>query len=65
MLHFESLGLLEAEKGIAGGIQAAKALGKAMAFCRRRDHFRRMDRHGRMTEPIAICAFIRKAYRRR
>src|SRR6266849_3952386 len=32
MLHFESLGLIEAEKGIAAGIQAAKALGKAMAF---------------------------------
>ena len=25
MLHFESLGLIEAEKGIAGGIQAARA----------------------------------------
>jgi uncharacterized protein GlcG (DUF336 family) len=32
MLHFESLGLSEAEKGIAAGIQAAKNLGKAMAF---------------------------------
>ena len=32
MLQFESLGLLEAEKAIAGGIAAAKAVGKAMAF---------------------------------
>ena len=32
MLHFESLGLIEAEKAIAAGIQAAKALGKAMGF---------------------------------
>jgi uncharacterized protein GlcG (DUF336 family) len=32
MLHFESLGLTEAEKAIAGGVAAARALGKAMAF---------------------------------
>lgn len=32
MLYFESLSLVEAEKGIAGGVAAARALGKAMAF---------------------------------
>src|SRR5215471_13755600 len=32
MLQFDSLGLIEAEKGIAGGIAAARALNKAMAF---------------------------------
>ena len=32
MLNFESLSLVEAEKGIAGGVAAARALGKAMAF---------------------------------
>ncbi|HEX3484326.1 MAG TPA: heme-binding protein [Micropepsaceae bacterium] len=32
MLHFESLGLIEAEKAIAGGMAAARSLGKAMAF---------------------------------
>jgi len=32
MLQFESLGLLEAEKAIAGGIAAARSMGKAMAF---------------------------------
>src|SRR5262249_15705452 len=32
MLQFDSLGLIEAEKGIAAGIAAARALKKAMAF---------------------------------
>ena len=32
MLQFECLGLIEAEKGIAGGIAAARVLKKAMAF---------------------------------
>src|SRR5215468_3651316 len=32
MLHYDSLGLTEAEKGIAAGIAAARALNKAMAF---------------------------------
>src|SRR3977135_67787 len=32
MLHFESLWLIEAEKGSAAAIQAAKAVAKAMAF---------------------------------
>ncbi len=32
MLHFESLGLAEAEKAIAAGIDAAKKLGRPMAF---------------------------------
>jgi len=32
MLEFKSLSLVEAEKAIAGGIEAARKLGKAMAF---------------------------------
>jgi uncharacterized protein GlcG (DUF336 family) len=63
MLQFESLGLLEAEKAIAGGIAAAKAVGKAMAFAV-------ADRSGEMiatarmdgAHPRILRHSVRKAY---
>jgi len=63
MLHFESLGLIEAEKGIAAGIQAAKALGKAMAFAVA-DHTGEMIATARMdgANPRILRHSVRKAY---
>jgi glc operon protein GlcG len=63
MLHFESLGLIEAEKGIAAGIQAAKALDKAMAFAVA-DHTGEMIATARMdgANPRILRHSVRKAY---
>src|ERR1700704_1460076 len=63
MLHFESLGLIEAEKGIAAGIQAAKALGKVMAFAVA-DSAGEMIATARMdgANPRILRHSIRKAY---
>ncbi len=63
MLHFESLGLIEAEKGIAAGIQTAKALGKAMAFAVA-DSAGEMIATARMdgANPRILRHSIRKAY---
>jgi glc operon protein GlcG len=63
MLHYESLGLLEAEKAIAGGIAAARALGKAMAFAVA-DHTGEMIATARMdgANPRILRHSIRKAY---
>ena len=63
MLHFESLGLVEAEKGIAGGIAAAHVLGKAMAFAVA-DHTGQMIATARMdgANTRILTHSIRKAY---
>lgn len=63
MLSFESLGLMEAEKAIAGGIAAAKALGKAMAFAIA-DHTGEMIATARMdgAHPRILRHSVRKAY---
>jgi uncharacterized protein GlcG (DUF336 family) len=63
MLQFESLGLVEAEKAIAGGIMAARALGKAMAFAVA-DHAGEMIATARMdgANPRILRHSIRKAY---
>jgi uncharacterized protein GlcG (DUF336 family) len=63
MLHFESLGLVEAEKAIAGGITAARAIGKAMAFAVA-DHTGEMIATARMdgANPRILRHSIRKAY---
>ena len=63
MLHFESLGLIEAEKGIAAGIQTAKSLGKAMAFAVA-DSAGEMIATARMdgANPRILRHSIRKAY---
>jgi glc operon protein GlcG len=63
MLQFESLGLIEAEKGIAGGLQAASGLGKAMAFAVA-DHSGEMIATARMdgAKPRILRHAIRKAY---
>jgi uncharacterized protein GlcG (DUF336 family) len=63
MLHFESLGLLEAEKAIAGGIATARAAGKAMAFAVA-DHTGEMIATARMdgANPRILRHSIRKAY---
>jgi glc operon protein GlcG len=63
MLHFESLGLAEAEKAIAGGIAAARALNKAMAFAVA-DHSGEMIATARMdgAHPRILRHSIRKAY---
>src|ERR1700716_2570715 len=63
MLHFESLGLIEAEKGIAAGIHAAKALGKAMGFAVA-DSAGEMIATARMdgANPRILRHSIRKAY---
>ena len=63
MLQFESLGLLEAEKAIAGGIAAAAALGKAMAFAVA-DQGGEMIATARMdgAHPRILRHSIRKAY---
>ena len=63
MLRFESLGLMEAEKAIAGGIGAARALGKAMAFAVA-DHTGEMIATARMdgAHPRILRHSVRKAY---
>ena len=63
MLQFESLGLLEAEKAIAGGMAAARAAGKAMAFAVA-DHSGEMLATARMdgAHPRILRHSIRKAY---
>jgi uncharacterized protein GlcG (DUF336 family) len=63
MLHFESLGLAEAEKAIAGGIAAARAIGKAMAFAVA-DHGGEMIATARMdgAHPRILKHSVRKAY---
>ena len=63
MLNFESLGLLEAERAIAGGISAARAAGKAMAFAVA-DHRGEMIATARMdgANPRILRHSIRKAY---
>jgi glc operon protein GlcG len=63
MLQFESLGLLEAEKAIAGGIAAAQAVGKAMAFAVA-DHAGEMISTARMNgaNPRILRHSVRKAY---
>jgi len=63
MLRFESLGLVEAEKAIAGGIEAARALDKAMAFAVA-DHAGEMIATARMdgANPRILRHSIRKAY---
>ena len=63
MLQSESLGLLEAEKAIAGGIAAAQAIGKAMAFAVA-DHTGEMIATARMdgANPRILRHSIRKAY---
>jgi glc operon protein GlcG len=63
MLQFESLGLIEAEKAIAGGIAAARALGKAMAFAVA-DHSGEMIATARMdgAHPRILRHSVRKAY---
>jgi uncharacterized protein GlcG (DUF336 family) len=63
MLHFESLGLLEAENAIAGGIAAARAVGKAMAFAVA-DHTGEMIATARMDGANAriLRHSVRKAY---
>ena len=62
MLHFESLGLAEAEKAIAGGIAAARALNKAMAFAVA-DHNGEMIATARMdgAHPRILRHSVRKA----
>jgi uncharacterized protein GlcG (DUF336 family) len=63
MLVFESLGLLEAEKAIASGIEAAHALGKKMAFAVA-DHAGEMIATARMdgANPRILRHSVRKAY---
>ena len=63
MLRFDSLGLIEAEKAIAGGIAAARALGKPMAFAVA-DHSGEMIATARMdgAHPRILRHSVRKAY---
>ena len=63
MLQFESLGLIEADKAIAGGIAAARALGKARAFAVA-DHSGEMIATARMdgAHPRILRHSVRKAY---
>ena len=63
MLRFDSLGLSEAEKAIAGGVAAARALGKAMAFAVA-DHSGHMIATVRMdgAHPRILRHSVRKAY---
>ena len=63
MLQFESLGLIEAEKAIAGGIQLAKNLGRPMAFAVV-DHRGEMIATARMdgAAPRILTHSVRKAY---
>jgi glc operon protein GlcG len=63
MLQLESLGLVEAEKAIAAGIQVAHKLGKAMAFAVA-DHNGQMIATARMdgANPRILRHSVRKAY---
>ena len=63
MLHYQSLGLIEAEKAIAGGIAAAKARNRAMAFAVA-DHRGEMIATARMdgAHPRILIHSVRKAY---
>ena len=63
MLRFESLGLMEAEKAIAGGVAAARALGKTMAFAVA-DHAGQMIATARMdgAHSRILRHSVRKAY---
>jgi glc operon protein GlcG len=63
MLQLESLGLLEAEKAIAAGVEAARELGKAMAFAVA-DHSGEMIATARMdgANPRILRHSVRKAY---
>src|ERR1051326_721288 len=63
MLRFESLGLMEAEKALAGGVAAARSLGKAMAFAVA-DHSGQMIATVRMdgAHPRILRHSVRKAY---
>ena len=63
MLTFQSLGLIEAEKAIAGGIAAAKARNRMMAFAVA-DHRGEMIATARMdgAHPRILKHSIRKAF---
>ena len=63
MLQLESLGLIEAEKAIAGGIEAAARLGRPMAFAVA-DQGAQMIATARMdgANPRILRHSIRKAY---
>ncbi len=63
MLQFASLGLVEAEKAIAGGIAAARARNRAMAFAVA-DHRGEMIATARMdgAHPRILTHSVRKAY---
>lgn len=63
MLRFESLGIVEAEKAIAGGIAAARAHNRAMAFAVA-DHRGEMIATARMdgAHPRILTHSVRKAY---
>jgi glc operon protein GlcG len=63
MLKFKSLGLVEAEKAIAGGIEAARKLGKAMGFAVA-DSSGEMIATARMdgAHPRILRHSVRKAY---
>jgi glc operon protein GlcG len=63
MLQFTSLGLVEAEKAIAGGIAAARARNRAMAFAVA-DHRGEMIATARMdgAHPRILTHSVRKAY---
>jgi uncharacterized protein GlcG (DUF336 family) len=63
MLQFESLGLAEAEKAIAAGIEAARRLGRPMAFAVA-DQSAEMIATARMdgANPRILRHSIRKAY---
>jgi len=63
MLHFESLGLAEAEKAIAAGIEAANRLSRPMAFAVA-DSAAQMIATARMdgANPRILRHSVRKAY---
>ena len=63
MLRYESLGLIEADKAIAGGIAAARARQRAMAFAVA-DHRGEMIATARMdgAHPRILTHSVRKAY---
>lgn len=63
MLRFDSLGLVEAERAIAGGIAAARARNRAMAFAVA-DHRGEMIAAARMdgAHPRILTHSVRKAY---
>jgi glc operon protein GlcG len=63
MLQFESIGLVEAEKAIAAGISAARALNRTMAFAVA-DHRGEMIATARMdgAHPRILTHSVRKAF---